>query len=64
MCLENGEVVRRLCDSGDGGIWEAFPDFLGSSDAVAMMWACGRFPEVISNVFSLFHSRHGRCKKQ
>ena len=63
MCLDGGEVGRRPCDSGDCGIWEAFPVFPGSSDAVAMMWACGRLTEVISDVFLLFHSRHGRCKK-
>ena len=64
MCLDDGEVVRRTCDSGDGRIREAFPDFSGSSNSVAMIWACGRLLEVISDVFLLFHSRNGRCKKQ
>ena len=63
-CLDDGEVVRCPCDYGYGGIREAFLDFSGSSDAVTMLWACGRFPEVISDVFLLFYSRHGRCKKQ
>ena len=36
---------------------------LGSSDAVAVVWAFGRLPEVISDVFFLFHSPHGRYKK-
>ena len=35
----NAEVVGCPVDSGDGGVWEALPDFSGSSDADAMMWA-------------------------
>ena len=37
--------------------------FSGSSDAVAMMWACGQLLEVISDEFLLFQSRHWRCIK-
>ena len=39
-----------------GELSQIFP---GSSDAIDMMWACGRFPEGISDVFLLFHSCHG-----
>ena len=35
----DAEVVGRPVDSGDGGVWEALPDFSGLSDADAMMWA-------------------------
>ena len=37
--------------------------FPGSSDAVAMMWACGKLPEVISDIFLLFCSLHGWYKE-
>ena len=37
--LCNDEVVDRPIDFGDGGVWEALPDFLGSNNADAMMWA-------------------------
>ena len=46
------------------GLRKLYRIFPGSSDAVAIMWACGRLLEVISDVFLLFRSRHGRCKKQ
>ena len=36
--LSNAELVGRPVDFGDGGVWEALPDFSGSSDADAMMW--------------------------
>ena len=36
--LGYAEVVGRTVDFGDGGFWEALPDFSGSSDADAMMW--------------------------
>ena len=39
MRLGNAEVVGRPVDFGDGGVWEALPDFSGSSDADATMWA-------------------------
>ena len=39
--LGDAEVVGRPVDFGDGGVWEALPDFFGSSDADAMMWAGG-----------------------
>ena len=35
----DAEVVGRPMYFGDGGFWEALPDFSGSSDADAMMWA-------------------------
>ena len=37
MCLDDVDVVRRPCDSRDGGIREALLYFLGFSDAVTMM---------------------------
>ena len=39
--LVDAEVVGRPVDFGDGGVWEDLPDFSGSSDADAMMWAGG-----------------------
>ena len=39
MRLGNDEVVGCPVDFGDGGVWEALPNFSGSSDADAMMWA-------------------------
>ena len=39
MHLGNDEVVRRPVNFGDGGVWEALPDFSGSSDSDTMMWA-------------------------
>ena len=37
--LGNAKVVGCPVDFGDGGVWEALPDFLGSSDADTMIWA-------------------------
>ena len=37
--LGDAEVVGRPVDFGDGGGWEALPDFSGSSDSDSMMWA-------------------------
>ena len=39
MRLDNVEVVGCPVDFGGGGVWEALPNFSGSSDADAMMWA-------------------------
>ena len=39
--LGDAELVGRPVDFGDGGVWEALPDFSGSRDADAMMWAGG-----------------------
>ena len=43
MRLGNTEVVGRPVDFGDGGFWEALPDFSGSRDANAMEaeFTCG-----------------------
>ena len=38
MRFGDAEVVGRPVDFGDGGVWEALPDFSGSRDADAMMW--------------------------
>ena len=35
----DAEVVWHPVNFGDGGVWEALPDFYRSSDADAMMWA-------------------------
>ena len=37
--LGDAEVVGRPVDFGNGWVWEALPDFSGSSNADAMMWA-------------------------
>ena len=37
--LGDAEVVGRLVDFGDGGVWEALPEFSGSNYADAMIWA-------------------------
>ena len=39
MRLGNAGVVGHPVDFGDGRVLEALPDFSGSSDADAMMWA-------------------------
>ena len=51
MCFDDREIVRCSRDFGDGGVREAFPYFLGCSDAVVMMWDCGRLSETIGDVF-------------
>ena len=35
---------------------------LGSSDAVAVVWDCGRLPEVISDIFCYFIAAMGGVK--
>ena len=37
--LSDAGVMGRPVDFGDGWVWEALPDFSGSIDADAMMWA-------------------------
>ena len=52
--FEDGELVGSPLGFGDGGIWEALPDFSGSSDAVSLMWACGQEGLQSKHYFKLF----------
>ena len=49
----DAEVVWRPVNFGDVGVWEALPDFSGTSDADAMMWA-----EVVRNLSCWTVQRH------
>ena len=55
VCFGDAEVVGRPVDFGGSGVWEALPDFFGSSDADAMMWA-----EVVRRLSCWTMHRHVR----
>ena len=44
------------------GLRKLYRIFPGSSDFVAIMWACGRLPEFISDVFFYFIAAMGGVK--